>query len=158
MAPCGFLELTKGFKNELLLIELHFLSPNENLTVYGATYNGSVWKLLCVELSLILVVFFQPGWRLHMRHVLLKSLRSLIDLFLCELSFSFQVKFLRLSDRHSNCQINYRHQSEWEEPKQNSVLAPLIKCLRFYTIKGKLSLWFAAVIAFKRAEGAYVGI
>lgn len=75
-----------------------------------------------------------------MRHVLLESLRSLIDLFLCELSFSFQVKFLRLSDRHSNCQINYRHQSEREEPKQNSVLAPLIKCLRFYAIKGKLSL------------------
>lgn len=71
---------------------------------------------------------------------MLKRLRDLIDLFLCELSSSFHVKFLRLSDRHSNCQINYRHPSEWEEPKQNGVLGPLIKCLHFYAIKGKLSL------------------
>lgn len=81
-----------------------------------------------------------------------------IDLLLLRISSSFQVKFWRPSDRSSNSQINYRHHLEWEEPKQNGGLVPVIKPSHFWEIKGKYSLSFASVCAFKRDAGAYGGI
>lgn len=75
-------------------------------------------QLLCVEIVDSLLTN-----SLTEAHFMLKP-QEFIDLFLCEISFSFQVKFLRPSDRRSNSQINYRHYSEWEEPKQNGVLVP----------------------------------
>lgn len=56
-------------------------------------YNGSTLKLLCVELLEIVVSLFTDSLKATTEaHFVLKAW-DLIDLFLCEISFSFQVKF-----------------------------------------------------------------
>ncbi len=80
-------------KNKLLLRELHFLSSEKNLTICWATYNGSTLKLLCVELLEIVVSLFTDSLKATTgAHFVLKA-SDLIDLFLCEIGLSFQVKF-----------------------------------------------------------------
>lgn len=105
------------------------------------------WWFLCKE----------RAWRQQFKYIyfVIQAGKGFNWFILLRHEFIFRGEFWRPSDRRSNSQINYRHQSEWEEPKQNS---PLIEHLHFCGIKGKYSLWFVPVSAFRRGVGAYGGI
>lgn len=130
--------------------ELHFLSLLES-AVWWDGYDGCTLKQWDAGFSA------RRAWRQQFkcRCFVIQAGKGFNWFILLRQEFAFRGKFKRPSDRGSNSQINYRHQSEWEEPKQNG---PLIEHLHFWGIKGNYSLWFAPASAFRRGVGAYGGI